>query len=77
MQFVRDGKQLLNPVVLCNVAFESGCRSGVIVYSDEILHLLMCVVFVFENVELQQKFKHLCSLFLSSYSSWILSFDAL
>ena len=37
-------------VVWCIVAFESGCRTVLDRVERWILHLLMCVVFVFENV---------------------------
>ena len=75
MQFVRVCIQLLNLVVWCIVAFESGCRSGVIMYSDEFC-IFWCVLFVFLKMfNSSKKFKHLCSLFVSAYSCWILSFD--
>ena len=69
--------QLPNLVVWCIVAFESGCRTGVIVYSDEFC-IFWCVLFVFLKMfNSSKKFKHLCSLFVSAYSCWILSFDVL
>ena len=59
MQFVRVGIQLLNLVVWCFVAFESGCRTVLDRVERWILHLLMCVVCGFENVKFQQKIQTL------------------